>query len=527
MGDDDQNIYAFSGSSVEFIRRFETDYQAKTTYLTHNYRSTHHIITAANKMIKPARQRMKIGHSITINRARAKEPHGAVWSQRDPLTKGRTQILPAGKNPISQAQTAVMELQRLADLTPNWDWSTCAVVAREWKYLDPVRSLCEMLNIPAEMANEDFSGFWHLRETQALRNWLGQEHPNSIRSTHLKDWLEDQPANTWNQLLQEAAAQYKMETGDSETPSDYFIEWLAEWGHDFRRQQRGLLLTTAHRAKGLEFDHVFVLDGSWERVGKEEDADAPRRLYYVAMTRARQTLTLMRLPGPQPLQDALQHSPSILHRHPPVELPPPPPELHRRYRKLSLADVHLSYAGRNPPGHPIHQAIASPRARRPSPCPARTKELGNTKSERRGTRTTSQQIRNPHRHALRKCLSLRYCHMDPRVFGPAVPPPPPLPHLGSRCPRTCIRTEKEAIVTTFRQGKRTPFGKGRREVECSGLKKRPPSSSKPSTDIKTRPPRVRSRASNQRTCAEDIRIRPRTSWRRRELLVVAHASSGR
>ncbi|MDE0600601.1 MAG: RecQ family ATP-dependent DNA helicase [bacterium] len=359
VGDDDQNIYAFGGSSVEFIRRFERDYQAKPTYLTQNYRSTHHIIAAANKMIKPARQRMKTGHSISINRARAKEPHGAIWSQRDPLTQGRTQILPAGENPISQAQTAVMELQRLADLTPNWDWSTCAVVAREWKYLDPVRSLCEILNIPAEMANEDFSGFWHLRETQTLRNWLGQEHPKSMRSTHLKDWLEDQPANTWNQLLQEAAAQYKMETGDSETPSDYFIEWLAEWGHDFRRQQRGLLLTTAHRAKGLEFDHVFVLDGSWERVGKEEDADAPRRLYYVAMTRARQTLTLMRLPGPQPLQDSLQHSPSILHRHPLVELPPPPPELHRRYRKLSLTDVHLSYAGRNPPGHPIHQAIAS------------------------------------------------------------------------------------------------------------------------------------------------------------------------
>ena len=29
VGDDDQNIYAFSGASVEFIRRFEKDYSAK------------------------------------------------------------------------------------------------------------------------------------------------------------------------------------------------------------------------------------------------------------------------------------------------------------------------------------------------------------------------------------------------------------------------------------------------------------------------------------------------------------------
>ena len=42
----------------------------------------------------------------------------------------------------------------------------------------------------------------------------------------------------------------------------------------------------------MEFGHVVVLAGGWDRVGRDEDVDAPRRLYYVAMTRARQTLTL-------------------------------------------------------------------------------------------------------------------------------------------------------------------------------------------------------------------------------------------
>ena len=50
---------------------------------------------------------------------------------------------------------------------------------------------------------------------------------------------------------------------------------------------------------------MVVLDGDWARVGRGEDADPPRRLYYVAMTRAMQTLTLMRHPGPRPFQDAL------------------------------------------------------------------------------------------------------------------------------------------------------------------------------------------------------------------------------
>ena len=76
VGDDDQNIYAFNGTSVEFIRRFEKDYGPKPTYLTANYRSTRHIVAAANAVIEPARERMKARHPIQVNRARAKDPAG-------------------------------------------------------------------------------------------------------------------------------------------------------------------------------------------------------------------------------------------------------------------------------------------------------------------------------------------------------------------------------------------------------------------------------------------------------------------
>ncbi len=51
--------------------------------------------------------------------------------------------MPGGRNAISQAQTAMAELQRLASLDAGWDWSRCAVIAWEWSYLYPLRSLCE------------------------------------------------------------------------------------------------------------------------------------------------------------------------------------------------------------------------------------------------------------------------------------------------------------------------------------------------------------------------------------------------
>ena len=208
--------------------------------------------------------------------------------------RGRVQILPVGDDSISQAQVTVAELKRLSGLTPNWDWSTCAVMAREWSYLDPVRSLCELEGIPVQMANEEFSGVWHLRETQALVNWLRGRDSRLVTNTDLNEWLLRQPSGLWAELLSEAVEEYELEAGTTETSVSHFIEWLAEWAREVRRRQRGLMLLTAHRAKGLEFDHVVVLDGGWDRVGRGQDADATRRLYYVAMTRARETLALPR-----------------------------------------------------------------------------------------------------------------------------------------------------------------------------------------------------------------------------------------
>ena len=356
VGDDDQNIYAFKDASVKFIRRFESDYGAKPVYLTENYRSTTHIINAANALIEPARQRMKAGHPIEINAARAKEPRGGVWSKQDPVTRGMVQILPAGPNPVSQAQAIMLELQRLSTFTEDWDWSACAVIAREWKYLDPIRGFCEYHDIPVQVGNEEPTGFWRLRETQALLRWLREN--SLVKTSEISDYLKDQQQGHWIELLQKAVAEYVQETGAEETPVDHFIEWLAEWGRIIRRRRNGLLLISAHRAKGLEFDHVVVLDGSWDRIGHKEDKDAPRRLYYVAMTRARQTLTLSRFDGVHELHHTLDECPSVLYRNP-VELPPPFPALNRIYRQLSLSEIDLGFAGRFHIRHRVHKDISA------------------------------------------------------------------------------------------------------------------------------------------------------------------------
>ena len=357
VGDDDQNIYAFNGASVEFIRRFETDYSAKTAWLTDNYRSTRHILTAPEAVIARARERMKAGHPIRINRIREADPPGGEWERQDSVSRGRVQILAVRHDPVAQAQAVMAELQRLASSAPDWDWSRCAVIAREWKYLIPVRAYCATYGIPVQMADEKIPRFWSLRETRLFTGWLRDQEPGVVTAKALRDKSNRYPPGPWYDLLRQAVKEHALEAGSAETPVRELIEWLSEWGWDIRRRQRGLLLSTAHRAKGLEFDHVAVLDGGWGRIGPSEDADAPRRLYYVAMTRARKTLMLARRAGPHDFLDAIADHRSVIFRSA-ADLPPGPPALRYSYVRPALQDVDLGYAGRFVAGHPLHGAIA-------------------------------------------------------------------------------------------------------------------------------------------------------------------------
>lgn len=356
VGDDDQNIYAFAGASIDFIRQFEDDYKAKPEFLIENYRSTRHIIEAANAVIAPAADRMKINHDIAINRNRAKEPAGGVISQLDPVAQGRVELLSClSGNAAHVSCAAVDELVRLSRLDPDWNWSRTAIISRDWQRLEPVRSYAEALGIPVEMANESLPNIWRSRETQEFIAELRRDPVRLLGVADLLEILSKQVQNRWTELIAEGIAVLTREISDSRMPVPDLIEWFAEWTRDARGEQRGLLLLTAHRAKGLEFDDVVILDGNWEKPSKGEDYDAPRRLFYVAMTRARRSLTIM-ANGSHPYLSASQDS--VLRRDV-VSVAHHMPDHSYRYYVPDMRQVDLSFAGRLAAEHPALHAIAA------------------------------------------------------------------------------------------------------------------------------------------------------------------------
>ena len=375
VGDDDQNIYAWKGASVRFIRRFAQDYRAKAEYLVENYRSSRHVIEAANRCIEGAAERLKRGHELRIDARRRRDPPGGPWAARDGIAAGKVQILNVKGGRLSQAVVAVEEFKRLSGLDPDWQWSRCAIIAKEWKDLDPARSACRARGIPVQSAREELQSFWRARETQRFLRMLEAIEATTVETGAVRRYRERLPGDPWASLLAQALDEFLLEEQDATIlPIAYARNWLGEWSREIRRRQHGLLLTSAHRAKGLEFDHVVILDGRWRRTNDSDDEESPRRLYYVSMTRARETLALVRLEdGAQPdmrdnpltagqgeraaqLLQPLSDSASVTER-PAPEPDLSDPRLDDIIADCAMEDVVLSFAGWQPPGARVHRAI--------------------------------------------------------------------------------------------------------------------------------------------------------------------------
>jgi len=359
VGDDDQNIYQFRGANIGFIRQFEQDYQASKHYLVENYRSSQHIIDAANQLIQANRDRMKQEHPIRINQGRKSLPAGGRWEKLDPVAKGRVQILSC-HDEMQQAQALSQELLRLRQLDSSLDWSQCAVLTTEWRLLDLVRVCLEAQAIPLSLGlpKQNQPPPFRIRENLSLLKAIRQCASPLCKAGDWLEFLQNKPAdpqNLWLAQLKQLLQQWQTETDDAEMSKQQLLEYLYESLAEQRRDCRlghGVFLSSIHSVKGMEFSHVFILDGGWTAPAAEEQ----RRLLYVAMTRAKETLCLlhrrdMRNPYLQTLCGDF-----VLWRE--AEMASSIPLDRKHYALLGLKDFDLSYAGSFAESHPIHQALA-------------------------------------------------------------------------------------------------------------------------------------------------------------------------
>jgi ATP-dependent DNA helicase RecQ len=244
-----------------------------------------------------------------------------------------------------------MLVKRPTGVTPN----SIGVLARSRSTgLYPLRSATEIARIPFAwtLPGDSSIPMSRVREVATLLEWLrsygGREE--RIGAGAVLERIRELAEGPWRDSLQDWLEPF---AGRSWTSSQWQYE-LISWAQLERRARmlgKGMHLGTMHSAKGLEFDHVMLLDD-----GTLADTAEERRLLYVALTRARRSLQIFSSREPSPVFAALRHS-ALEIREDPLIVADAGTPVDYEYGYVGPGAIWLDWLGQQPGTHPGHRAL--------------------------------------------------------------------------------------------------------------------------------------------------------------------------
>ncbi|WP_224994313.1 RecQ family ATP-dependent DNA helicase [Cesiribacter sp. SM1] len=272
VGDDDQNIYEFRGSSLTYMRSFVEEQKAKQYLLSKNYRAKANLVEFSNQFLRLfSSERLKAGLSI---RAEA-------------TTNGLLQITlhPISSNLITPLVQDVVALRRSG---------TTAVLTHTNEEAMLVQHLLKQANVPARLiAAQDGFSLRQLIELRCFSIYLHQEinHELGFITQELwersRDRMVGQFAGSADlPLTLEVIKGFERDFGKRKFWSDWiaYLQEVRTENFAFPDANK-VLVSTMHKAKGKEFDHVFLLLQHYSL-----STEAKKRVVYVAITRAKESL---------------------------------------------------------------------------------------------------------------------------------------------------------------------------------------------------------------------------------------------
>jgi len=267
VGDDDQNIYEFRGSSSRHFESLLNETGAKKYELLDNYRSNANIVEFANQFAETISHRLK-----TTPIMPAKKENGIISICK--LTASNIEI------PV---------VNSILDIKPSGP--TCIVTRTNEEALNIVGLLLRNgINARQIQTNNDFS-LYNLVE---LRDFLDDTDVNDDAYVILDEIWQKAKSNL-NKKYKNSdnlSAVLKLirdfeETNNKTKYKSDFKQFVRESKlEDFLSEAEGsILVSTIHQTKGREFDNVFLAFSRFPKID-----DETKRAIYVAITRAKQNL---------------------------------------------------------------------------------------------------------------------------------------------------------------------------------------------------------------------------------------------
>lgn len=356
VGDDAQSIYSFRAADIQNILRFEKEYpNAKIFKLETNYRSSQEILDLANGVIENnLRQYKKTLKTLSKSGVKPSlHPHMDQTAEAEFVVQKISEDIDAGvpENQIAvlfraahHSQMLEMELVKagipydyrgglrfferahvkdvlaylrvINNLADTAAWMRILMkeegigpsgAAKIIDYIKRIENVDEVksagINILGERAKQGWFNFIRIWEALLQVEQNPTALIDAIIMSPYKDYLESEFIDSRDRL--EDIEQLKVFAGKYESLEEFLAESSLQesfnknsLGKYSGKQNDKVVLSTIHQAKGLEWGSVFIINlagGSFpnDRALREDNGmEEERRLFYVAITRAKKNLFL-------------------------------------------------------------------------------------------------------------------------------------------------------------------------------------------------------------------------------------------
>lgn len=350
VGDDDQSVYGFRGAKPGIMMEFMKDYpKARQILLDVNYRSSGYIVKGALRVIG----NNKIRFEKKIEAFRKPDETVHVQEVKDPVQEAEyvlERIREYREKGVSYMEMAVLyrtnvDARAMSELMTEYQ---IPFVMKE--HLNNIYEHFIALDMISylRLSQGEYDRKYFLQIANRPNRYLTRESMKtgnvsyeSLRRYYRdKDWMVDRIDQLewdmkmicdktpyaaiqyirkrmgYDEFLKEYAAYRKISSEDLfavleeiwQNSKGYgtikeWFEHIESYGKMLKEQNKkngekeGVNLMTMHAAKGLEFDTVFVIEANegscpYKKATTDEEIEEERRLFYVAMTRAKRKLVI-------------------------------------------------------------------------------------------------------------------------------------------------------------------------------------------------------------------------------------------
>lgn len=269
VGDDDQNIYEFRGGSARYLERFIQQKQARLYQLTENFRSKRNLVYYTNAFANTISHRLKTipieahqsdsGVIRVIRHCSDYQVGPVVEDVLSASLRGTTGVLTRTNEQALHVTGLIKDSGMNARLVQSNDGFHLFC-------LDEVRFFYKCIGGDSSVLVVDDEG-WSAAVRQLKNNYSGSVNLETCLFL-ISDFEKVNPSKKY-------VSDFKVFAQES-----HLEDFIGDFG-------KTIIVSTMHKAKGREFDNVFLLPGN-----QSPRNDEDKRLLYVAMTRAKSQLSI-------------------------------------------------------------------------------------------------------------------------------------------------------------------------------------------------------------------------------------------